>query len=129
MAMEKTVDDDSNNGESYGRRHRGWRKLQMCPSMVKEAVDSSLGSGVSYIRKPQRGRELCTRATTIGSSDLSIDDRGSIRLVRWRRRELRTEAATTEQRCIEGRLWRGFYYACMGHAGTGGLFIVLSWFN
>ncbi|RWV83843.1 hypothetical protein BHE74_00043105 [Ensete ventricosum] len=54
------------------------------------------------------------RATMTGASDLFVDDGGSIRLVRQRQRELCTEAAVTEQRCVKGGLLRGFYYALRG---------------
>ncbi|RWW28254.1 hypothetical protein BHE74_00032588 [Ensete ventricosum] len=49
--------------------------------MAEEARILSLDGGRSYAWKQRRRKELCMKAR---SSDLSVDDRGSLCLVRWR---------------------------------------------
>lgn len=46
MTVEAT-DDNSDDSESYGRRCRGQRKLQMCPLVAEEAAILFLDNGRS----------------------------------------------------------------------------------
>ncbi|RRT69616.1 hypothetical protein B296_00031340, partial [Ensete ventricosum] len=72
------------SGGSGGWRCRGQQKLQMCPSVVEEAIVLSLDGERSCTQKQWRRRELHIKA---GLTDLFIESKGSIGPVHRQQRQ------------------------------------------